>query len=240
MKEISREELKLKIQDLIDGNTTRKKLVKELETDSRTLNNKIREVSTYDEQLYYEYVKKFPYRSRERNDIDYEALMIEVIKSGMTSLEVTEKYGVSVRTVQRKVNDLNKTNPYLVEIYKQIKDNTKRQIRTPIELQEKIDRLVRRPVVLCEINGQRKQELEEVERIYNERCLTMSKEEARCGMGISKEQIFKIRNLLYRIRTEEAKTFKDRLKVDKVENNRPNTIENKEKSKSDIEKGEEK
>ena len=45
MLEVSREEFEEKIQDLIDGKTTRKKLIKELETDSRTLNNKIREMS---------------------------------------------------------------------------------------------------------------------------------------------------------------------------------------------------
>lgn len=241
MKEISREEFEAKIQDLIDGKTSRRKLVKELETESRTLNNKIRTMSEYNPELYSAFVNKFPYRSRERDDIDYEALIIEVIKDRMTAEEVTEKYGVSVRTVQRKVNALNKTNPYLVDIYKKIKINNSKQVKPTIQLQEKIDGLVRRPVVLCEINGHKKQELEEIEKIYNERCLTMSKEEARCSMGLSREKIFKIKNLLCRIRTEEeSKTFKERLKVDEAVSNKPNTIENKEKSKSDIEKGEEK
>ena len=241
MLNLSREEFEAKIQDLIDGKTNRKKLIKDLETDSRTLNNKIREMSEYNGELYSAFVSKFPYRTRERNDLDYEALVIEIIQKGMTSVEAAEKYNIGGRTIQRKVNQLQKENPYLVEIYKQVKLNNSKQEKPSKELQHQIDELVSRPVVICEINGIRRRELEEFEKTYNERCLTMSKEEAARSMGTSKPQIFKMMNQLRRLRTEdEAKSFKSGLKVETTQPKTQNVTEKAEDDKQNIKEGEEK
>lgn len=241
MLKLSREEFSARIQDLIDGKTTRKRLIKELETDSRTLNNKIREMSEYNRELYSQFISKFPYRTRVRNDLDYEALVIEIIQTGMKSAEAARKYSVGVKTIQRRVSDLEKENPYLVDIYKQVKLNNSKQVEPSKELQHKINELVGRPVVICEINGQRRSELEEFERIYNQRCQTMSKEEAARSMGIAREQIFKLMNQLRRLRTEEdTKSFREGLKV---KTQQPDTQVIKEEAKNDkqnINEGEEK
>lgn len=241
MLKLSKEEFEAKIQDLIDGKTTRKKLIKELETDSRTLNNKIREISEYNPELYSAFITKFPYRTRERNDLDYEALVIEIVQTGMTSAEAAQKYNVGGRTIQRKVNQLQKENPYLVDIYKQVKLNNSKQEKPSKELQHKIDELVPRPVVICEINGIRRRELEELERIYNERCLTMSKEQAARSMGMAKPQMFKIMNQLRRLRVEdEAKSFKDGLKVETTQQHTQVIKEETKDDKQNINEGEEK
>ena len=241
MLEVSREEFEEKIQDLIDGKTTRKKLIKELETDSRTLNNKIREMSEYNPELYSSFITKHPYRTKERNDLDYEALVIEIIQTGMTRLEAAQKYGVGERTIERRVKKLEKENPYLVEIYRQVKENNRYKSKPTQELQLQIDELVPRPVVICAINGQKKKELEEFEKIYNERCLTMSKEEAARSMGIHREQIFKMMNQLRRLRSEdEAKSFKERLKIETAHTETQIIKEKTENHKQNINEGEEK
>ena len=62
MKELSQKEFEEQIQRLIDGQTTRKKLAKEIGTDIRTLNKKIMEMSAKNPELYTEFLKKFPYK----------------------------------------------------------------------------------------------------------------------------------------------------------------------------------
>jgi tRNA(His) 5'-end guanylyltransferase len=57
MKPINEEEFAKLIQSLIEGKTTRKKLAKTLDTDIRTLNNKIRKLSISNPELYEKYVQ---------------------------------------------------------------------------------------------------------------------------------------------------------------------------------------
>ena len=61
MKELTQKEFEEQIQRLIDGNIGRKKLAKELETDIRTLNNKIMELASTNPDLYARFIEKFPY-----------------------------------------------------------------------------------------------------------------------------------------------------------------------------------
>jgi len=80
MKNISNTELESLIQDLIDGKITRKDLAKQLETDIRTLHKKIIEVSQTNPELYKKYVEVHPYQPKVREDIDFEALIIDIMK----------------------------------------------------------------------------------------------------------------------------------------------------------------
>ena len=221
MIEISQKDFESKIQDIIDGKLTRKQLTKDLVTDTRTLNNKIQELSVYNEKLYLAFIEKFPYRSKERNDIDYEALIIEIIKTSMTSAEAANKYNIGERTITRRVKDIEKENPYLIEIYREVKRNNRNNIEDSEELKAKIQQLVPRTVKTCDINDVRKRELEELEATFNRRCQYVSKEQAAQSMGLTANRMYKLLNELYRIRIEEEhkkkneskKTFKDSLKV---------------------------
>ena len=80
MKNISNQEFEALIQDLIDRKITRKNLAKKLETDLRTLHKKITQVSETNSELYKKYVELLPYQPKSREDIDYEALIIDVMK----------------------------------------------------------------------------------------------------------------------------------------------------------------
>lgn len=229
---ISQKEFEEKIRELIDGKTSRIKLAKELGTDIRTLNNKIvEEISVNNPELYIEFIKKFPFKQRQRDDIDYEALVIEMIKHRTTTLDAANKYELGVRTIQRKVNKLEKENTYLIAIYKQVKKNNKTGVPVPVDIQEKIDMLVERPVKINEMNDTRKKHLEEIERIFNNRCRYVSKKEAADSMGISIHRIYMSLNDLYRIKIEENhremdRTFRSALKVDLSETIKPNDVNN--------------
>lgn len=250
MIKISQKEFEVKIQDLVKGKISRIDLTKELQTDIRTLGYKIiQEISINNPDLYIEYIKKYPYKQKERDDLDYEALVIEMIVNGTYTIDAATKYNIGVRTIQRKVDKIEKENPYLISIYREIKKNNKNNIPTPKDLQEKIDKLVTRPVRTSEINETRKQELEEIERIFFNRCQFLTKQEAAQSMGISMNRVYKSLNELYRIRIEENysnmdTSFRESLKFDGVvSDNKSNTIETKKEEKSkteDIEKGEEK
>ena len=158
MKEMSKEEFYEEIRSVIRGKNTITKLAKELQTDFRTLNNKIQELSVYNPELYNEYVEKFPYKSKSRDDIDFEALAIEIVKENMTMQAVEKKYNVGERTVRRRIEELKKENPYLYAIYKEVKGNIKHSKENSPELQSKIGDLVSRAVKVSELNEKRQKE----------------------------------------------------------------------------------
>lgn len=245
MLKISVEEFEARIQDVIDGKISRVDLAKLLQTDIRTLNNKIiEEIGVNNPDLYIEYIKKFPYKQKERDDIDYEALVIEMVKNRTYSIDAAIKYNVGVRTIQRKVNALEKENPYLISIYKEVKKLNKNNMEIPLDLERKISQLVTSPVKISEINTTRREQLEEIERIFNNRCQYVSKIEAANSMGMSKNRIYKSLNELYRLRIEEDYTkmddsFRENLKVD-VQPKSSATVENNNEEKQIEKEGEEK
>ena len=111
MIKISQQEFEEKVQDIIDGKTTRTQLQIDLRTDKNTLNNKIQELVVYNPELYRAFVQKFPYRPREYSHIDYEALIIDIMKKGYTRREWDEVYGISSRTIIRKIYCIEDENP---------------------------------------------------------------------------------------------------------------------------------
>ncbi len=215
MKQITDEEFYESIEKIIRGESSRAKLIRELETDSRTLNNKIQELVIYNPELYSRFIKKFPYRTKTRDDIDFEALAIEITKNGTTTFQASKKYNIGERTIRRRMKELAKENPYLAEIYNEVKENNKHSRSNSLELQDKISKLILRPVQISEINETREKQLEEIERVFNKRCQIVSKEEAAKSMGMTANRVYKVLNELYRMRIErESKNqnFKDTLK----------------------------
>ena len=209
---LSREEFEKYIDALIDEKYSKADLVKLLQTDYRTLNNKIQELVMTNPELYLRYIKKYPYRQKERDDIDYEALVIEAIKTGIYAQDMANKYGIGVRTIQRKVTKLEKENPELVELYRIVRQNNKISAPTGTltpEVMGKIDSLVRRPVKVSDINESRRTYLLEIEKTFYER-----KEQygtvasAARSMGTTPNRIYKLLNELYRIELE-RKTMED-------------------------------
>ena len=126
MIDISQKEFEAKVRELTDGKITRKGLAKELNTDLRTLYNKITQLSVSNKELYTEYVKKYPYKPKKISISDMDTFAIMIIDSNVET--VAKKLGISLRTMSRKINTLKETNPELYELYCQrYKHRTKRE-----------------------------------------------------------------------------------------------------------------
>ena len=133
MIKISQQEFEEKVQDIIDGKTTRTQLQIDLRTDKNTLNNKIQELVVYNPELYRAFVQKFPYRPREYSHIDYEALIIDIMKKGYTRREWDEVYGISSRTIIRKIYCIEDENPELINLYREVAKYRKEQKTLPLD-----------------------------------------------------------------------------------------------------------
>lgn len=240
MIEISQEEFENKIKEVIQGKKSKADLIKELKTDSRTLNNKIQELAAYNTELYDKFINIKPFRAKARDDIDFEALIIEMIKNSMFTADAAAKYGIGVKTIQRAVKRLEKENPDLIKIYKEIKKANKTGSEVPKELLDGIDELVQRPVKIAEINETRKKELESIENTFNERLEQYgTKEAAARSMGLTSNRIYKLLNELYRIKIEEdnKKSFRESIKtVPNVDNAPINNGELEEPNLEGVEK----
>ena len=202
MKKISQEEFEKCIERLISGEISKGKLAKELGTDSRTLDVKIQEMSAKNPELYERYLKVLPYKQKGYDHIDFEALLIYILKQEMTIDEAVEQFGTSRKTINRRINSME--NKELVQLYKEVADNRKHRVKDSIEVTEKIGKLQQRPIVLRGINDRRKEELLKIESEFNELCKTMTKDAAAKKMGLgSRERVHKLLNELYRIEIEE-------------------------------------
>ena len=218
MIEISQEDFESKIQDVIEGKTTRVKLVEELRIDRDTLNNRIQELVIKNPKLYQDFIEKFPYRPREYTHIDYEALIIDILKKGYKRRELSDVYGIDSRTIARKIYLVEQTNPELIALYREVSRYRKAQKKLPIKLQRQIDNLADKEIFLGEVCDKKREELLDREKRYNEAILS-GKGATEASKIVGQNRVSKAINTLYRIDLEAANkkdskpTFKDSLKV---------------------------
>lgn len=229
MKKISQEEFENLVQSLINRETTRKKLAKTLETDIRTLNSRIRKLSEENDELYKKYIKKFPYKPKIREDIDFEALVIKIMKNNTSLEKMEEQYGISTRTISRRIKAMEKTNPELIEMYREYANCLKKSKKMPYELEIKIDELVEKPVTVSKVTEKREVELRKTLRKFEELVSGgMSKAEAARALGYDGyPTIWKKQQELERIATEKKvkenigdgapKKFRQSMKLDTSE-----------------------
>lgn len=221
MKNISKDEFKQAIRRLINGEITKVKLAKELETDPRTLDNRIQELSATDPELYYEYVDVLPYKQKGIDHIDFEALVIYMLKNGYTADETAQKFEVSRRTINRRINDLE--NKELREMYREVADNRKHGRNNGVELDRKISELEPREVIKGGVNDRRKRELLAIESRFNKLCETMDKTQAAKTMGYGdRDRLYKLMYELYKLEIEEEhkKVNKEQPKEEDKEKNK--------------------
>ena len=221
MKNISKDEFKQAIRRLINGEITKVKLAKELETDPRTLDNRIQELSATDPELYYEYVDVLPYKQKGIDHIDFEALVIYMLKNGCTADETAQKFEVSRRTINRRINDLE--NKELREMYREVADNRKHGRNNGVELDRKISELEPREVIKGGVNDKRKRELLAIESRFNKLCETMDKTQAAKTMGYGdRDRLYKLMYELYKLEIEEEhkKVNKEQPKEEDKEKNK--------------------
>ena len=232
MKQISQEEFEQYVEAIINGEMSKAQVVKELQTESRTLNNRIQELAEMNPKLHRRYVEKHPYKTRERKDLDAMQLAIEILKEGRTITQIAEERQTGARTIQRRINTLENSEDLLkrrvYHLCKEVgKNNSKRDGKMPEKLAKQIQQ------ILEEIEGEiiiesktlesnvekRRQELIELEKKYHELCMSMSKEIAAKTLGYTRGRINKLLNELYRIEIERVasvqnRDFRQRLKVE--------------------------
>lgn len=230
MKNLTKVEFEKQIERMLKGEITRKKLAKELETDLRTLNGKITELAQTNPELYKRYITKFPYQPKMREDIDYEALVVNVMKQRINIEKAVQEYKVSRRTIARRIKDLEKTNPDLIKVYRKYADCIKRGTEIPLEIIRIIDSLQSRPVILRDNVEKKEQSLRaELEQFEKLKSTGVSNEETARRLGYDGyPTVWKKYKELERIEAEKsikveseesAKeiSFKDRIKVESSE-----------------------
>ena len=201
MIKISQQEFEEKVQDVIDGKTTRTQLQIDLRVDKNTLNNKIQELVVYKPELYRAFVQKFPYRPREYSHIDYEALIIDIMKKGYTRREWDEVYGISSRTIIRKIYCIEDENPELINLYREVAKYRKEQKTLPLQLKLKVDMLESREIFCGGIYDKKREELLAQEKEYIEK-LQQGKGATQASREIGRERMSKAINTLNRIEIE--------------------------------------
>lgn len=201
MIKISQQEFEAKVQDIIDGKTTRTQLQIDLRADKNTLNNKIQELVVYNPKLYRAFVQKFPYRPREYTHIDYEALLVDIMKNGYTRREWDEVYGISSRTIIRKIYCIEDENPELISLYREVSSYRKMQKALPEHLQIKVDMLQEKKIFHGGIYDKKREELLAQEKQYNEKLL-QGKGVAEASKEVGRGRMSKAIDTLNRIEIE--------------------------------------
>ena len=197
MIQISQEEFESKILDVIDGKSTRV----ELKIDRSTLNNKIQELVVYNPKLYKKFIEKFPYRPREYSHIDYEALLIDILKKGYKRREWDDIYEIDSRTITRKIHAIEKTNPELINLYRKVSKYRKMQKKIPSDLQDQINLLEEREIYIAGIYDKKREELLSEEKEYQEK-LMQGKKAVQASKELGKGRISKRIDTLNRIEIE--------------------------------------
>lgn len=167
MKQISQEEFEQCVRDMINGKCTRKDLERKYHVDKVILNNKIQELYVSNLPLYMQFIEKFPYRPRTYTHINYRAMVIDIMKREYTKFQAEEAYGISSRTIARKIISLEQSDPELVYLYRQVAKYRKSQQPLPTDLQQMVDELQDEEIFVGNITDKREEELLEREKSYN-------------------------------------------------------------------------
>lgn len=176
MKKITDMQFEIEVRNLINKKKTRKTLAKELGISMRTLNNMITKLSKSNPELYAEFVSKFPYKPKEIV-VNSNQLAIKVIINGLQ--ETSNQMGISVRTISRKIKQLEKTNPKLYELY-QIRNNPMTEEQR-VRFNKEINEMINDKEVI-------KDALKEKEELLR---ITLSKFEEKVRSGLSKNRAAK-------------------------------------------------
>lgn len=218
MKKISNDEFKYYIERVLNKEISLTDLAKELETTIRTLHEKIQKMFKTDPELYDRYVLDRPYRQKKCTSIDFEALTIYMIKEQLTQNEAADLFGISTKTISRRINDLREKNSALIDIYESVIKSRRKRKKIPISLQERINNLPTKnfyDVIKGKYNENKKKELLQLKEEFEKNIeIYGSKKAATNAMGKSYTDIYKLLQTLNRILIEEEVLEKKQMQKD--------------------------
>ena len=132
-----------------------------------------------------------------------------LLKKGYKRRELDGVYeGISSRTITRKISDVEKTNPDLVDLYREVSKYRKKQMELPSNLKAEIDKLEEKEIFICGVCDKKREELLEKEKQYNDAMIN--------GMGVieaskkvGQNRVSKAINTLNRIEIERLNKLKE-------------------------------
>jgi len=185
MKQLTQEEFENLITEMVEGKKKIKDAITEMETDHRTFHRRVTDLSMQNPSLYRQYAITFPYRPKQLTHVDYEALLIYVMKNDKTLAQAQIEFDVHERTLRRNIKSAE-IAPEIIELYRVYAHSKRGPSKLPPEIEERIDDLTERDVIIDEIEGQRK------------RTLTMVKDKLEQADGVSFAQKAKDMGTTYR------------------------------------------
>lgn len=201
MKEISDQEFEQNVIKLIKKEITRVDLAKELKTDTRTLTNRIYQMKN--EELLKQYLSEYSYKPKKNENINYENLIIEIVKNSEKIGEVQDLYNIAERTYRRNIDRIKTINPRLYQIYKDYLHNT-----LSYEDKEYIDSLEEGPVAVTNNIEDRKAQLMDLFSKYYEML----------GLGLDEKDALRYLNENTRSFKRKSDEFERILKEEKINN----------------------
>lgn len=199
MKEISDQEFEQTVIKLIKKELTRVDLAKELKTDTRTLTNRIYQIKN--EELLKQYLAEYSYKPKKNENINYENLIIEIVKNNEKIGEVQDLYNIAERTYRRNIDRIKNINPRLYQIYKDYLHNI-----LSYEDKEYIDSLEEGPVAVTNNIEDRKAQLMDLFSKYYEML----------GLGLDEKDALRYLNENTRSFKRKSDEFERILKEEKI------------------------
>lgn len=188
MKEVSKEQFESNIESVIEGKISLKKLVAVYETSYDCMHKKISELSYTNRGLYERYIEKFPYKPKTNKNISARGIVIELIKNKFTIGQLSDKYDIPARTIDRRIKSVESEDPELYNLYKRYRKSPKDQ-----QIDSEIARIPYEPVI-SEISSVelKENEMRSIIENYNEIIAdgTVKKEDAARQLGYTPQQIF--------------------------------------------------
>lgn len=199
------------VQKVIDGEITRKQITKYYHISARKINLKIMELSKTNPELYMKFIKKFPYKPKEIENINFVELAKKIMKDDKNIEDLAIKYGVSTRTIRRRIGKMKgsreidvSTGITLDELYRLYKRYRERELSME-------DMLTIETLVVGEIQSEgnsgehRKHYLANLITKYKEYIKQgILKKDAAQMLGYSFVDIYKKEGELKRIETEQS------------------------------------
>ena len=221
MKEFKEEDFLNDIVCYAKNEISLKELIKKHKTDYRTMHNKITKLAETNPDIFKLVVDAHPYSEKKKKHIDFRALMIEIMKDGITVQEAADKYEVSVSTIQRRVKEISRTDPEFAKFYRKCIHNRKTGKENKKELREELSRYEYGQVIISDINEDRENELIRLKDEFDKLVESgISKNKAAKKLGVpSSQDMYKILKDLERIQIEKKarqnrnSNFKESLKV---------------------------
>lgn len=221
---ISEVEFEKLIQQVIEGEISRKQICAQYHISPRTLNARITQLANTNQELYQDFICKFPFKPKEITYVNFVELVKKIMKEEGNLESTINPYDISVRTFHRRLKKMGDSD-VLDELTglkeREIYDLYTKYRKNDLSLEDKImiEEMRSGDIIIQGRAENRKNYLENLLQQYYEYINQgLSKAQAARNLGFHYEDMYKKEEELKRIKTEEEtkqqmEDFKERMKV---------------------------